>query len=124
MRSDRLLKLRSCASIGKPKKICLLARDCILYYEAGNNCLKKFPANNICWYCFYVCFCFVRNYIQPIFWGFVTRAHVSTLAIDTPTQMCSYLYSDLAPRLSKSCINLHICFSLAASCRFIIKKEI
>ena len=32
------------------------------YYEAGINWPKKFPAKNICWYWFYVCFCFVGNY--------------------------------------------------------------
>ena len=32
------------------------------YYEAGINWPEKFPAKNICWYWFYVCFCFVGNY--------------------------------------------------------------
>ena len=40
----------------------------LAYYEAGINCLKKFPAKNICWYWFYVCFCFVGNYSTNYFW--------------------------------------------------------
>ena len=38
-----------------------------VYYEAGNNWPKKFPAKNICWYWFYVCFCFAGNFFGQLF---------------------------------------------------------
>ena len=44
-----------------------------IYYEAGNNCLKKFPAKSICWDCFYACVSVLSGTIQPIIFGFVVQ---------------------------------------------------